>query len=389
MRPFKIDIPQSRLDDLKQRLAATRWTDEMPGVGWSRGAPLAYVKELAEYWRTSYDWRAVEARLNQYPQFLTEIDGAQVHFLHVRSPEPDATPLILTHGWPTTVAEFLDVIGPLTDPAAHGGDRADAFHVVIPSIPGSGFSGPTNQVGWDTERIARAWMELMRSLGYSRYLVQGGDWGMPISLRLGLTDPEHVIGAHVNMCVTLPPPDPAAMAGLMAELNESDMGKLQFAGYFFQDGFGFQKIQSTRPQSLAYGLNDSPAGLLAWIVANFKEWSDSKDSPEDALSRDEMLNHISIHWLTETIGSSMQIYYESSHLDADFARNWGGPWPLTMPVGVAVFPKDPAMPIRRWADKILPTLTQWSEFDRGGHFGPSEQPELLVGDVRKFARSLR
>lgn len=392
MRPFKIDIPQSQLDDLKQRLAATRWPDEMPGVGWSRGAPLGYIKELAEYWRTSYDWRAAEAQLNKFPQFRTEIDGVRVHFLHVRSPEPTAMPVILTHGWPSSVVEFIDVIGPLTNPVAHGGTAADAFHVVIPSIPGYAFSGPTGQPGWDTERVAQAWKTLMRTLGYDRYLVQGGDWGMPISLRLGLADPQHVAGVHLNMLATFPPANPsdqAAMGALMAELSPADVARAQFAGYFAQDGAGWLKIQCTRPQSIAYGLTDSPAGQLAWIIEKFKEWTDSTDSPEDAVSRDHLLTNVMLYWLTATAGSSAQLYYESEHLDADFFRTWGGPWPLAMPAGVALFPKDAVRAIRPWAEKILPTLTHWTEFDRGGHFAALEQPELFVGDVRTFARSLR
>jgi epoxide hydrolase len=392
MRSFKIDIPQSQLDDLKQRLAATRWPDEMPGAGWSRGASLGYVKDLAEYWRSSYDWRAAEAQLNQFPQFLTVIDGVQVHFLHVRSPEPNAMPVILTHGWPSSVVEFIDVIGPLTNPIAHGGTAADAFHVVIPSIPGYAFSGPTGQPGWDTERVAQAWKALMRSLGYDRYLVQGGDWGMPISLRLALADPQHVVGVHLNMLATFPPADPsdqAAMGALMAELSPEDIARAQFAGYFAQDGAGWLKIQCTRPQTIAYGLTDSPAGQLAWIIEKFKEWTDSTDSPEDAISRDHLLTNVMLYWLTATAGSSAQLYYESEHFDADFIRTWGGPWPLAMPVGVASFPKDAVRAIRPWAEKILPTLTHWTEFDKGGHFAALEQPELFVGDVRTFARSLR
>jgi len=297
MRPFKIDIPQSQLDDLKRRLATTRWPDEMPGAGWSRGVPVAYLKELAEYWQTGYDWRSAERYLNKFPQFLTEIDGAQVHFLHIRSSEPGAMPLILTHGWPGSFVEFIDVIGPLADPAAHGGDPADAFHVVIPTLPGYGFSGPTGQAGWDTERVAQAWKELMRSLGYNRYLVQGGDWGMPISLRLGLADPEHVAGVHVNMLVTFPPADPTdkeAMGAVMAKLTPQEMERAGFAMHFQQDGMGWLKIQATRPQTLSYGLTDSPAGQLAWIVEKFKEWTDSKDRPEDAVSRGHLLTNASI-----------------------------------------------------------------------------------------------
>jgi pimeloyl-ACP methyl ester carboxylesterase len=392
MRPFQIDIPQSQLDDLQQRLEATRWPDELPGVGWSRGAPLGYIKELAEYWRTSYDWRAAEARLNQFPQFLTRIDGVKVHFLHVRSPEPNAMPVILTHGWPSSVVEFIDVIGPLTNPVAYGGSAADAFHVVIPSMPGHAFSGPTGQLGWDTERIALAWKELMGSLGYDRYLVQGGDWGMPISLRLGLADPEHVAGVHLNMLATFPPADPtdqAAMGAVMSELSPADMERVQFAVYFAQDAAGWLKIQCTRPQTIAYGLTDSPVGQLAWITEKFKEWTDSTNSPEDAVSRDHILTNVMLYWLTATAGSSAQLYYESEHLDADFFRTWGGPWPLTMPVGVASFPKDAVRAIRPWAEKILPTLTHYTEFDKGGHFAALEQPELFVGDVRTFAKTLR
>jgi epoxide hydrolase len=385
MRPFQVQIPQSQLDDLRQRIAATRWPDEMSGTEWSRGVPLAYLRELADYWRTSYDWGAAETRINQIPQFVTEIDGTSVHFLHIRSLEADATPLILTHGWPGSFVEFLDVIGPLTNPSAYGGTPEDAFHVVVPSIPGYAFSGPTGQPGWDTDRVARAWKELMASLGYDKYVAQGGDWGAPISLRLGLADPEHVAGVHINMCVTFPPPDPAALAAL----DDADRARLEFAGFFAQDGMGWQKIQSTRPQTLAYGLTDSPVGQLAWIVEKFKEWTDSTDRPEDAVSRDLMLTNVTIYWLTATAGSSAQLYYESSHLDQDFFQTWGGPWPLAMPAGVAVFPKDAVRPVRGWAEKILPTLTHWTEFERGGHFAALEQPELFVTDVRAFARSLR
>ncbi|PTA47759.1 epoxide hydrolase family protein [Micromonospora sp. RP3T] len=385
MRPFRIEFPQSDLDDLARRLDHTRWPDEIPGVGWDRGVPLEYVKELADYWRTQFDWRAVEARLNAYPHHLTEIDGTTVHFMHIRSAEAGAMPLILTHGWPGTVAEFLDIIGPLTDPVAHGGDPADAFHLVIPSIPGFGFSGPTGQTGWDTGRVALAWKELMHRLGYERYFVQGGDWGSPISLRLGLADPEHVVGVHVNMFVALPPPDPAAMVGL----DDADLARLDFGLRFIQDGMGWQKIQSTRPQTLAYALTDSPVGQLAWIAEKYKEWTDSVKAPEDAVSRDHILTAVTIYWLTATAGSSAQFYYECSHVDEDFVRTWGGPWPLTMPVAVASFPRDAVRPVRRFAEPILPTLSQWTEFDRGGHFPALEQPELLVGDIRRFARSLR
>jgi epoxide hydrolase len=385
VRPFRIEVPQSDLDDLGRRIATTRWPEEeIPGTGWARGVPVGYLRELADYWRTSYDWRVAEARLNEFPQFITEIDGTNVHFLNIRSPEADALPLIMTHGWPGTVAEFLDVINPLVNPAAYGGDPAHAFHLVIPSIPGYAFSGPTRQAGWDTGRVANAWKELMRRLDYTRYVVQGGDWGMPISLRLALADPEHVVGVHLNMCATFPPPDASGLDGL----DEADLARLDFAERFAQDGSGWIRIQSTRPQTLSYALTDSPVGQLAWIVEKYKEWTDSARVPEDAVSRDDILTAVSIYWLTATAGSSAQLYYESSHTEADFVRTWAGPWPLAMPVGVASFPKDAVRPVRRFAEQILPTLIHWTEFDRGGHFAALEQPELLVGDIQKFAGSL-
>jgi microsomal epoxide hydrolase len=385
MQPFRIEIPEHQLDDLRRRIAATRWPVAAPGDGWDRGVPLDYLKELAEYWRTVYDWRAAERRLNEVPQFVTTVDGVNVHFMHARSPEPNAIPLILTHGWPGSVAEFLDVIGPLTDPAAHGGDPADAFHVVLPSIPGYGFSGPTGQAGWDTQRVARAWANLMRMLGYERYIAQGGDWGTPISLRLALADPERVAGVHLNMFAAFPPDDPQAMA----DLDETERARLDFAAHFEQDGAGWRLLQSTRPQTVAYSLTDSPVGQLAWMVEKFKEWTDSDKAPEDAVSRDHMLTIVTIYWLTATAGPSAQLYYESNHLDADFIRTWGGPWPLTMPVGVAFFPADAVRPVRRFAEQALPSLTHWSEFDHGGHFAAMEQPGPFVDDVRKFARSVR
>ncbi|GAA4195394.1 epoxide hydrolase family protein [Microbispora amethystogenes] len=388
MRQFHIDIPEADLDDLHRRLAATRWPGEAPGGGyggWDRGVPLDYLKSLTGYWRTGFDWRAAEARLNLLPQFVTEIDGVDVHFAHVRSAEPDALPLIVTHGWPGSFAEFAGIAGPLTDPAAHGGDPADAFHLVIPSMPGYGFSGHPREEGWSTDRVARAWAELMRRLGYDRYVAQGGDWGMPVSLRLGLADPAGVAGVHLNMFAAFPPEDPATWG----ELSPSDLERLDFARRFEEDGSGWRKIQSTRPQTLAYALTDSPAGQLAWIVEKFFEWTDSAKAPEDAVDRDQMLTIAALYWFTRSAGSSAQLYYESSHRDADFVRTWGGPWPLRAPVGVACFPADAVRPVRSFAERALPSLARWTEFDRGGHFAAMEQPALLVSDIREFARPLR
>jgi microsomal epoxide hydrolase len=376
MRPFQIAIPQEDIDDLHRRLAAVRWPGEVPGAGWDRGVPVGYLEELAGYWRTTYDWRAAERRLNEYPQFLTEIDGATVHLLHVRSVRPDAPALILTHGWPGSAADFLKVIGPL----------ADDFHVVAPTIPGYGFSSPLVEGGWDTDRVARAWAELMRRLGYERYVAQGGDWGKVISLALAKADPEHVIGVHLNLLVTFPPADdPTAMENL----DETDLARLEVGMRFQEEGRGWQHIQSTRPQTLAYGLTDSPVGQLAWIVEKFKEWNRSAKVPEDTVERDELLTNVSIAWFTATAGSSAQLYYESSRGSAQFAQTWGGPWPLPTPVAVAVYGSDAMQPIRRFAKYTQLNITQWSEFDRGSHFPAQEQPELFVDDLRTFARSLQ
>ncbi|MEV5411385.1 epoxide hydrolase family protein [Thermopolyspora sp. NPDC052614] len=376
IRPFRIEIPQADLDDLRERLGRTRWPEPLD-AGWSYGVPLDYLKELAEYWRTSYDWRAQEARINAFPQYLTTIDGADVHFLHVRSPEPGAMPLIVTHGWPGSIVEFLDIIGPLTDPAAHGGDPADAFHLVLPSIPGYGFSGPRQGPGWGAARVARAWAELMRRLGYDRYGAQGGDWGSFISRELGLAAPEHVIGVHLNFL----PPFPSGAPGEIEELTEDEKTRLDRRRHYDQELSGYNKIQSTRPQTLAYGLADSPVGQLAWIVEKFKEWTDCKDLPEEAVDRDTILTNVMLYWLTNTAGSSARIYYEAAH-------NRPSPGRSPVPTGVAIFPHDIVHPIRRWAERTN-TITHWTEFDRGGHFAALEVPELLISDVREFFRGLR
>lgn len=381
IRPFHVDIPQSEVEDLRRRIAETRWPPQGPGPAWERGIPSGYLRELATYWRTIYDWRAAEEHLNSFPQYLTEIDGVDVHFLHVRSPEPEARPLLLTHGWPGSPVEFLDIVAPLTDPTAHGGEPSDAFHVVIPSIPGYGFSGVPMETGWDTERVAHAWSELMRRLGYERYAAQGGDWGSVISLRLGLVAPEHVAGVHVNMLVTPPPPDAEEPKGIDAE-------RLRFAADFEEDGAGWRHIQSTRPQTLAYALTDSPVGQLAWIWEKFWEWTDSDQVPEDAVNRDRVLTNASVYWFTATAGPSAQLYYESNHRTERFVHTWAGPWLLEAPVGVAVFPKDAVRGIRRYAERILPSLTHWSEFSKGGHFAALERPGDLVSDVRTFCRTL-
>jgi epoxide hydrolase len=297
IRPFHIDVPDTDLADLRDRLARTRWPAQLPGPGWDRGVPVDYLRNLAEYWRDGYDWRAHEARLNEYPQFTTTLDGQHVHFLHVRSAEPDATALVLTHGWPGSIVEFLEMIGPLTNPRAHGGDPQDAFHLVIPSLPGFGFSGPTHEPGWDTTRIARAWIELMHRLGYERYGAQGGDTGMIVSPEIGRLDPEHVIGVHVNGLLTVPTGDPDELA----HLTPVEYARLSELERHSQTGIAYALIQSTRPQTVGYGLNDSPAGQLAWIVEKFREWTDpNAELPEHAVDRDALLTNVSLYWLTAT-----------------------------------------------------------------------------------------
>jgi pimeloyl-ACP methyl ester carboxylesterase len=381
--PFTIAIPEADLEDLRDRLARTRWPSELPGVGWSRGVPVDYLKELAEYWRTTYDWRAQEARLNEFPQFITTIDGQRVHFLHVPSAEPDALPLILTHGWPGSIVEFLEVIGPLTDPRKHGGNPADAFHIVIPSIPGFGFSGPTTATGWNTTRVARAWVELMDGLGYTRYGAQGGDYGAIISPEVGRLAPEKVVGVHVNAAtagfISYQPLSPEELANL-TDLERSRIEKLN---NFRAEQFGYNTIQSTRPQTLAYALHDSPAGELAWIAEKFKEWTDpAAELPEDAVDRDHLLTNVMLYWLTGTAGSSAQIYYEGAH-----AGGWGQAIaPSPVPTGVAAFAQD--IPIRRFGERGN-KIVHWTDFDRGGHFAAMETPDLLVGDVRAFFRQVR
>ncbi|GII97299.1 epoxide hydrolase family protein [Sinosporangium siamense] len=373
IRPFHIDIPQADLDDLHDRLARTRWPDDLNGVGWSYGVPVSYARKLAEHWRTAYDWRRHEAALNEIPQFTTEIDGQEIHFLHVRSPEPDALPLIVTHGWPGSVVEFMKIIGPLTDPRAYGGDPADAFHVVAPSIPGFGFSGPTRETGWDLRRVARAWAELMNRLGYDRYGAQGGDTGAFIAPELGRVAPQRVAGVHVNGGLGFPSGDPAEFA----ELTEAQQARLAES----QDGLGYAIIQSTRPQTVAFGLHDSPAGQLAWIAEKFKEWTDpAHDLPEEAVDLDQMLTNVSVYWLTGTAASSARLYRES-------AAVWGRPQEhSSVPHGVAVFPGDIA--VRRVSERDH-KVVHWSEFERGGHFAAMEAPDLLVGDIREFFRLVR
>jgi pimeloyl-ACP methyl ester carboxylesterase len=380
IRPFRIDIPQTDLDDLRTRLASTRWPDELAAVGWTRGVPLNYLKQLAAYWADGYDWRAHEARLNEHPQFTTNIDGQTIHFLHVRSPEPDAMALILTHGYPGSVVEFLNLIGPLTDPGAHGGDPADAFHLVIPSLPGFGFSTPVREPGWEVGRTTKAFAELMRRLGYHRYGAQGGDIGAGVAGRLGATEPEHLVGIHVNS-------DQGA-AGLAGEqfpipdhLTAAERERIEEIRATWAEEKGYLVLQSTRPQTIAYALTDSPAGQLAWIAEKFKTWTNlARELPHEAVDRDLLLTNVSLYWFTRTGASAARFLYEAAHSGLDWVA------PSTVPQGWAVFNTDPVM--RRLMDPDH-QMAHWSEFDRGGHFAAMEEPNLLIADVRQFFRPLR
>jgi epoxide hydrolase len=374
IRPFRIDVSDAELEDLRDRLARTRWPDELPGVGWSYGVALDFVKEMTELWRTSFDWRKQEAVLNEFPQFTTAIDGTNVHFLHVRSPEANAMPLILTHGWPGSIAEFLDLIGPLTDPASHGGDAADAFDLVIPSIPGYGFSGPTNETGWDSARVAKAWGALMKRLGHERYGAHGGDAGALITRELGILKPDGLVGVHMLQIFAFPSGDPEEMAR-MDDFEKEGMKNLDN----FEANSGYLKIQQTRPQTLAYGLTDSPAGQLAWNTELFAGFGGEN---ADHLDRDRFLTHVSIFWFTATAGSSAREYFEDTKTGAGYREV-----PNETPTGVSVFPWD-FRSVRAFAERSN-NIVHWSQFDRGGHFAASDAPDLLVEDLRTFFRTFR
>ena len=377
--PFRIDIPDAALADLRERLARTRFPDEIPGAGWDYGTDLGYLRELVDYWRDGYEWRATEKRLNALDHATTEVDGARIHFVHARSPEPGALPLIVTHGWPGSIVEFLEVIGPLSDPRAHGGDPADAFDVVCPSIPGYAFSGPTRDRGWDPLRIAQAFAALMAGLGYDRYGVQGGDWGSMISTQLALTDAAHVAGLHLNMVIATPPEDEDYQ-----NLTEAEQRGLADMASYMEHDSGYAKIQQTRPQTIGYALEDSPAGLTAWIVEKFRGWSDCDGDVERSFTKDQLLDNVMLYWLTGTAHSSARLYYEATkagRFGPQGAR-------VEVPTGCAIYPREIVRPPRRWAEHCY-NLVQWAEMPRGGHFAAFEQPELFVDDVRSFFRKVR
>lgn len=375
--PFTLNVAEAELDDLRARLRRTRWPEPETVEDWSQGLPLTYLQELCGWWADEYDWRATEARLNAAPQFRTAIDGLGIHFLHVRSPHDDALPLLLTHGWPGSVIEFLDVLGPLTDPTAHGGEAGDAFHVVCPSLPGYGWSDKPATTGWGVERIGRAWTELMARLGYTRYGAQGGDWGAMVTTEVARLDPDHVAGIHLNMAVAGPPPD----SGAGGELAEREQAAFADYAEHRRWGTGYSKQQSTRPQTLGYGLVDSPAAQCAWIVEKFREWTDCDGHPEHVLSRTQLLDNVMTYWLPGNGASSARLYWESF-------RRPALP-PIAAPTGCSIFPKEIIRLPRRWCEHRFGDLRYWNELDRGGHFAAFEQPELFVGELRAFFALVR
>jgi pimeloyl-ACP methyl ester carboxylesterase len=375
IQPFRVEISDAELGDLRQRLADTRWPEPLPGRGWDRGVPVDYLRRLADYWREGFDWRAQEARINSYPQFTTTIDGQTIHFLHVRSPHADATPLLLLHGWPGSFVEFLDVIGPLTDPQGHGAGDALSFHVVVPSLPGYGFSRPLSDEGWGSRRMARALAELMARLGYDRYGAQGGDYGAFVAPDLGRVDPDHVIGVHVNAATVGFIPFGEVSDDEQATMSDLERARVAKMQWFLREENGYFQVQSTRPQTVAFGLHDSPSGQLAWIVDKFKTWTDERhELPDQAVARDHLLTDVSVYWFTGTAGSAANMYYESMH-----GTDW--PTPSSTPTGVAAFAQD--ISIRRYAEQAN-NIVHWSDFDTGGHFAAMETPELLVDDIRTF-----
>lgn len=380
--PFRVDVPEADLADLRQRIARTRWPEPETAEGWSQGVPLSYLQELSAYWADGYDWREVESRLNALPQFITEIDGLPIHFLHVRSPHPDALPLIVTHGWPGSVVEFLKVIGPLTDPVAHGGNAADAFHLVCPSLPGFGFSGKPAQPGWGIERIAAAWAELMARLGYPRYGAQGSDWGTSVSASIGQQDPGHVAGIHLTP--PLAPPDPATFG----DLTDRERAALAALKHSAEHDSGYSTEHATRPQTIGYGLVDSPVALCAWIIEKFWAWTDCDGHLDNVLTRDELLDNLMLYWLPGTGASSARLYWESMRQVSEWITGQVTDT-VTVPAGCSIFPKELQRPSRRWAEKRFTDIRYWNEPAKGGHFAAFEQPGLFIDEVRAFFRLVR
>ncbi|MCG5481645.1 MAG: alpha/beta hydrolase [Ensifer alkalisoli] len=388
IHPFRVEIPAAALLDLRQRLAATRWPDPETVDDHAQGVQLAKLQSLVRYWETGYDWRKAEAKLNAFPQFLTSIDGLDIHFVHVRSRHANALPLIMTHGWPGSVFELLKVVGPLTDPTAHGGNAVEAFHLVLPSIPGFGFSEKPKGTGWNPGRIARAWDVLMKRLGYREYVSQGGDWGAIISDAMGRQAPPGLLGIHVNRierATTIPPDIAKALRSgdpAPADLTVEERAVFDEAMAFLNKGFGYAAIMGTRPQTIGYGLADSPVGLAAWFYDKLADWVFTRGEPERALSRDEILDNITLYWLTNTGTSSGRIYWENSAGNSKFA-------PIAIPAAVTIFPGEVYRPPKSWAERVYTKLIYYNRVDKGGHFAAWEEPELFSAELRAAFRPLR
>lgn len=375
IRPFEVAITDAELDDLRLRLNRIRWPDAETVNDWSQGIPLGYMQTLVDYWREAYDWRRAERLLNGFPQFTTELDGLDIHFIHLRSPHAEARPLLITHGWPGSVLEFHKVLEPLTNPTEHGGSAADAFHVICPALPGYGFSGRPRETGWGVERIARAWDALMQRLGYERYFAQGGDWGAMVTSMIGVQDQGHCAGIHLNMPIVLP--DQATMDSLTAQ-EQSALAGMQ---HYQEWDSGYSKQQATRPQTLGYGLADSPVAQAAWIIEKFWSWTDCDGHPENVLSRDELLDNVMLYWLTNAGASSARLYWESF---ASISQD-----PINLPSGISVFPKEIFRTSERWARQRFRKLVHFNTLDRGGHFAAFEQPDMFVAELRACFGQMR
>ena len=381
VQPFKVQVPEATLEDLNERLARTRWPDEIPGSGWDYGSNLSYIKDLVEYWRTGFDWRAQEQAINSFANFRADVDGLNVHFIHERGKGPNPMPVIITHGWPSSFVEMLEIIPLLTDPASHGGDASDAFDVVVPSMPGYGFSDHPTQRGMNLVRIPDLWAKLMtEGLGYTRFGAQGGDWGAGVTSRLGFAYPEQVAGIHVTTVLTAQP----YLGPGTREVSEAEQAFIDSFAQWQRDEGGYQHQQSTKPQTLAYGLNDSPAGTAAWIVEKWRTWSDCNGDVESRYTKDQLLTNVTVYWVSQSINSSTRLYYENYH----------NPWKMgegeriTVPCAVALFPKEISPAPREWAERAY-NVQRWTEMPRGGHFAALEEPQLLAEDMRAFFRPLR
>ncbi|MFB9321958.1 epoxide hydrolase family protein [Cryptosporangium minutisporangium] len=380
LSPYRVSVPESDLADLRTRLARTRWPETAPVAGWAQGVPLPALADLCRYWADGYDWRVTEARLNAVPQYLVRVDGVDLHVLHARSPHPGAFPLVLTHGWPGSVLELAGLVGPLTDPVRYGGTAQDAFDVVIPSLPGYGFSGKPTEPGWGVERIAGAWATLMAGLGYSRYGAAGSDWGTSVSSLLGTLDAEHVAGVHL-----VPPlagPDPSDQ---LTDDERDALARLHERG---RSASAYSEVHRTAPQTLGYALVDSPAGLCAWLGEKLLTWTDTSSAGFDGLSRDQVLDQVTLYWLTGSAASSARLYAESIERVSGWITG-AATDPVQVPVGASIFPAEVPRPSRRWAERRYPDIRYWAEHRRGGHFPALEVPDLLVNDVRAFFRLVR